>query len=160
MPEEPAPGLNGPLDAVVFDVGGTLVAEAAPATPVGELVPVLRPRVAEDLAALAARYRLAAATNTAAMLGAEVHALLSRTAVGGLLEVVVSSCDVGAAKPDPTVLLAVLRHLGVEPGRALYIGDRVTDGEAAAAGGMGYVEVGPDGILAAVGRWCATAPHG
>ncbi len=156
MPIVPLTGDDGDrLDAIVFDIGGTLVLEAAAATPTSDLVPVLRPGVAAELAALSRSYRLGAATNTAVMRGPEVRALLARAAIDGYFESVVTSSDVGAAKPDPRVLLVTCEQLAVDPARALYIGDRPIDQQAASAAGMFFVYVGRGGLLAAVDEFTA-----
>lgn len=153
-PEPPfASAARARLDAVVFDIGGTLVAEAPPGTPTTELVVTCLPHVLEDLAALRRVVRLGAATNTAVMSEADVRGLLAACGLSDLLEVLVTSRDVGAAKPDPTVLRVVLDRLGVEPGRALFIGDQPTDAQAAAAIGMPYAEVVADGIAATIDGW-------
>lgn len=142
------------LDAVVLDIGGTLVAEAPPGTPTAELELRCLPHVVDDLRVLARLVRLAAATNTAAMSEAGVRRLLAPSGLDDLLELVVTSADVGAAKPDPTVLLLALERLGgIPPGRALFIGDQPTDAEAAAAAGMPFASVHPDGVLAAMQAW-------
>jgi phosphoglycolate phosphatase len=51
---------------------------------------------------------------------------------------IVSSAEAGAAKPDPEPLLEALRRVGVEPARALHIGDGEVDREAAAAAGAAF----------------------
>ncbi len=51
---------------------------------------------------------------------------------------VVTSAEAGAAKPDPAVFLAALSRLGVEPARALHIGDEPGDEEGARAAGMQF----------------------
>jgi HAD superfamily hydrolase (TIGR01509 family) len=51
---------------------------------------------------------------------------------------VVTSAEVGAPKPDPAVFLAALSHLGVDPSRALHIGDEPGDEEGARAAGMRF----------------------
>ncbi|MHB1549099.1 MAG: 5,6-dimethylbenzimidazole synthase, partial [Acidimicrobiales bacterium] len=148
------------LDAVILDIGGTLVREAAPAAPTSGLIARSLPRVAEDLRILARSVRLAAATNTAVMSESDVRALLAPTGIDGLLEVVVTSADVGVAKPDPTLLRVALERLGgIAPDRALYIGDRATDEAAAKAAGMHFAPVHPAGVLAAVQRWASWETH-
>lgn len=148
------PALTEALDAVILDIGGTLVAEAAPGTPTAELRVTLLPRVIDDLTELANMVHLAAATNTAVMQEADVRALLRPCGLSALLEVLVTSCDVGAAKPDPLVLLTVLERLGgIEARSALFIGDRPSDEAAAVAIGMPYAPVGPEGIAATVTAW-------
>lgn len=146
--------LAAALDAVILDIGGTLVAEAAPGTPTSELRVTLLPQVIEDLTEIATSVRLAAATNTATMREAEVRALLQPCGLSDLLEVVVTSCDVGAAKPDPRILQVVLERLGgIAPGRALFIGDQPSDEAAANAIGMAYAPVGPVGLAATLAAW-------
>jgi len=51
---------------------------------------------------------------------------------------VVTSAEAGAAKPDPTVFRLALGRLGVEPARALHVGDDQNDEEGARAAGMRY----------------------
>jgi putative hydrolase of the HAD superfamily len=51
---------------------------------------------------------------------------------------VVTSAEVGAAKPAPAVFLAALERLGVEPARALHIGDEQSDEDGARAAGMRF----------------------
>src|SRR6185436_20241100 len=58
-----------------------------------------------------------------------------------LLEVVVTSQDVGAAKPDPRGLLEACRRLAVEPTRVVFVGDRTVDRDAAARAGARFVAV-------------------
>lgn len=145
------------LEAIVFDIGGTLVVEATPGTPTDDLVPTLRPGVAADLATLSHGYRLGAATNTAVMREPEVRALLARADIDHYFQAVVTSSDIGAAKPDPRLLLVVCKKLGVDPGRALYVGDRSIDHEAATAAGMFFVNVGLGGLLDAVHELTARA---
>ncbi|MGH9135805.1 MAG: HAD hydrolase-like protein [Acidimicrobiales bacterium] len=146
--------MRGHLDAVVLDIGGTLVAEATPGTPTADLEVRCLPHVFDDLRVLARSVHLAAATNTAVMSEADIRRLLASSGLDDLLEVVVTSADVGAAKPDPTVLLVTLERLGgIPPDRALFIGDQPTDAEAAAVAGMPFAMVHRDGVLAAVQAW-------
>jgi putative hydrolase of the HAD superfamily len=72
------------------------------------------------------------------------HGLTSR------FDVIVVSAEVGAAKPDPAPFVAALERLGVEPGRALHIGDRDVDEQGAVAAGMHYLPAPLDG---AVQQW-------
>ena len=120
------------LDAVLVDLGGTVVVEAAPGTPVADLRVELRSGVIDDLRAILHDVRLGAVTNTAVMTEADVRALLADVGVDDLLEVVVTSVDAGAAKPDPAPLELALRRLGLDdPSRVLYVGDQPTDAAAA-----------------------------
>ena len=143
------------LDAVVFDIGGTLVTEADTGTPIDALVVELRPGAVDDLHALAAAgLAVGAATNTAAMPEAEVRALLTPSGLADLLPVIATSVDAGADKPDPAVLHLALERLGVtDPARALYVGDRDIDGAAAAAAGMPFAPIGDGRVMTAVMAW-------
>ena len=51
---------------------------------------------------------------------------------------VVTSAEVGAAKPDPAVFLAALERLGVAANRALHIGDEQGDEDGARAAGIRF----------------------
>jgi putative hydrolase of the HAD superfamily len=73
----------------------------------------------------------------------------------GLLELVdgvVSSAEVGAAKPDPAVFVAALQVAGVEPGEALHVGDSLeNDVEGARRAGVRAVLLARDGVAAPAG---------
>ncbi len=146
--------------AILFDIGDTLVRAAAPGTPVGELRAAPIGTVVADLAALAAHVRLGAVTDTSVMTEADVRAALGGTGLSELLEVVVTSCDVGVAKPDPRGLLAALGRLGVEPAEALFVGDSPVDRGAAEAAGVAFVETDPAGGAGAAVREHLAAAHG
>lgn len=51
-------------------------------------------------------------------------------------DVVVVSCEVGVAKPDPGIYKMCLSRLGVEPNRALFVDDRLENIDAAARLGI------------------------
>jgi len=54
-----------------------------------------------------------------------------------MFDVTAFSSDVGFAKPDPRIFHRVLRDLAVEPGEAVFVGDRPEDDVAGArAAGM------------------------
>jgi putative hydrolase of the HAD superfamily len=58
-----------------------------------------------------------------------------------LLDVMVFSEELGVSKPQPEIFLHALEALGVEPERALYVGDRLgTDVQGAANVGMTTVQ--------------------
>lgn len=140
------------IDAFLFDVGGTLVEEAPPGTPVADLKAELRPGAVETLRGLAEHHRIAAVTDTAAMREAEVREVLDPVGLDGLLEVVVTSTDVGAEKPDPASLNEALRRLGAAPERAAYVGNASVDRGAAIAAGVEFVAV-DRGVAEAIERF-------
>jgi len=51
-------------------------------------------------------------------------------------DVVVVSCEVGVAKPDPLIYKICLSRLGVEPNHALFVDDRLENIDAAARLGI------------------------
>jgi nicotinate-nucleotide--dimethylbenzimidazole phosphoribosyltransferase len=137
------------IGAVLLDIGGTLVAEAPPLTPVDALVAHPLPDVLETLQALAHDHLLAAVSDTAIMDEIAVRKLLAPVGIDSLLLAVVTSRDVGAAKPSPAGLEEALRRLGVPAERALFVGDRDVDRDAARAAGVRFVAVDrgfPDAI--------------
>ena len=141
------------FDAILLDVGATLVAEAQPGTAVADLRAHPLPGVVDALRGLAGRVRLAAVTNTATMTADDVRALLDPADIGEHLEFIVTSADVGAAKPDPTVVRVALERLGVPAARALVVGDAISDRQAAFAAGVSFVATDrglPDALFRAV----------
>ncbi|MGI8695841.1 MAG: HAD family hydrolase, partial [Mycobacteriales bacterium] len=128
---------------ILFDIGGTLVHADPPATPLGELVARPVDVAVRSLRALATRYRLGAVTDTAVMTSAQVRAALGDTGLAELLEVIVTSADVGAAKPDPRGILAALAALSTGPGETLFVGDADADAGAARAAGVRFAPTGP-----------------
>jgi nicotinate-nucleotide--dimethylbenzimidazole phosphoribosyltransferase len=141
------------ITTILFDLGDTLVRAAAPGTPVADLeVEVLDPTVLPTLRALAGTCRLGAVTDTAVMSAADVRAALAGSGLDELLEVIVTSCDAGAPKPDPRGVLEACDRLGARPGDVLFIGDADVDAAAAAAAGTAFERVEDDGVGAAVRR--------
>lgn len=142
------------LDAVLLDIGGTLLEEAPPHTPVADLRVHLLADVARDLGLLAAEVPLAAVTNTATMSESDVRSLLATVGVDHHLVAIVTSADVGVAKPDPAPILVAMARLGLDdPTRVLFIGDTRSDAAAARAAGVEFARVLRDGLLATVDAW-------
>ncbi len=54
----------------------------------------------------------------------------------GWFDVVIVSCEVGVAKPDPAIFQMCLSRLSVEPGHALFVDDRIENIEGAARLGI------------------------
>jgi phosphoglycolate phosphatase len=97
----------------------------------------LYPGVREGLDYLkAAGYRLGCVTNKAARF---TEPLLEALGIRGDFEIVISGDTLPVKKPDPEPLLHAARFFGVEPARALMIGDSKSDVAAARAAGFGIV---------------------
>jgi phosphoglycolate phosphatase len=61
--------------------------------------------------------------------------------VDAYIDEVLGSSDDRPKKPDPALLLAVIKRLGVPPGETLYVGDSATDVAAARAAGVPVILV-------------------
>jgi nicotinate-nucleotide--dimethylbenzimidazole phosphoribosyltransferase len=140
------------ITTILFDVGDTLVHAAAPGTPVRELD--VRPAAGAGrlLDALARRYRLGAVTDTAVLSGDEVRGLLASSELAKLLEVIVSSVDVGAIKPDPAGIQRALAQLDAAPSETLFVGDTTADEQAAQRAGTHFAARTPQRDLSGVVR--------
>lgn len=65
------------------------------------------------------------------------HPLINSLGLAGYLETVVSSADVGLAKPSPSPFRRALADLGLEPHEAIFVGDTpATDIAGARAAGL------------------------
>lgn len=53
----------------------------------------------------------------------DAPALWAASPLGGLIDVLVFSSEVGLRKPDPAIYLLTAEHLGVEPSACLFVGD-------------------------------------
>jgi putative hydrolase of the HAD superfamily len=76
---------------------------------------------------------------------------LERAGLGRFFAAVVGSAESGLEKPDPAIFALALERLGVEPGRALHVGDHpVLDEQAARAAGMQFAYVPLAGVVEAL----------
>jgi phosphoglycolate phosphatase len=97
------------------------------------------PGVREGLAALrAAGLTLACVTSKMAVF---THALLHDLGLADCFALVVAGDSLPRKKPDPLPLLHACAELGVEPARAVFVGDSPVDAEAARAAGVHFVGV-------------------
>lgn len=64
-----------------------------------------------------------------------------------LVDAVVASADVGAPKPEPDVFRRALELLGVDPARALHVGDEADDEAGALAAGMRFAYAPLAGVV-------------
>jgi putative hydrolase of the HAD superfamily len=67
-----------------------------------------------------------------------LDARLEELGLNHLFSTVVTPAAAAAAKPDPRIFRIALERLGVEPERALHVGDGVADEEGARAAGMKF----------------------
>lgn len=66
---------------------------------------------------------------------------LERIGLGHVFSLVLTSAETGAEKPDPGLFAQALDRLGVEPGRAVHVGDGEADREGAQAAGLAFEPV-------------------
>ncbi|HEU4354831.1 MAG TPA: HAD-IA family hydrolase [Actinomycetota bacterium] len=62
-------------------------------------------------------------TALVSMCAPDAPALWAASPLGGLVDVLVFSCEVGLRKPDPAIYLAATDRLGLAPAGCLYVGD-------------------------------------
>jgi HAD superfamily hydrolase (TIGR01509 family) len=115
-----------------------LAADLAPAAFVEPFIDAIvfspAPGAVEALERLHGRVRLAVVANW----DHSLHEQLDRLGLTRLFDVVVTSADAGAAKPDPAIFHFALERLRVEPAAALHVGDEPADEEGARAAGMQF----------------------
>jgi HAD superfamily hydrolase (TIGR01509 family) len=63
---------------------------------------------------------------------------LAKIGVDHLFDVILTSAEAGAPKPEPALFRAALDRLGVTPSRALHVGDGDGDRAGASAAGMSF----------------------
>jgi HAD superfamily hydrolase (TIGR01509 family) len=79
----------------------------------------------------------------------ELDAMLELLDSDGAIDAVTSADDVDRSKPHPDVFAAALRTGGVDPGRAVVVGDSVWDVHAADRAGIPAIAVESGGTCAA-----------
>jgi putative hydrolase of the HAD superfamily len=116
------------------------------------------PEVSDALARLrAGGARLAVVSNW----DVSLHDVLERTGLRPLVDAVVISAELGAAKPDPAIFRAALERLGAAAGDAVHVGDSVEhDVAGARAAGIEAVLVARDGGPAPPGVRVVTSLEG
>lgn len=101
-------------------------------------VPELFPGVRETLERLSAFYRLGIVTS-----GTKSRVIrdIERTGIESFFEVLITGDDVERPKPAPEGLHMALDRLGLQPGKAAYIGDAHADYEMASAAGVRFIGI-------------------
>ncbi len=114
---------------------------------IGALAFMPIPGAGETVARLKARgLRLAVVANWDCALPEH----LEQAGLHGLFDTVVTSARAGVAKPDPAIFRLALDELGVEPDRALHVGDEPLDEEGARAAGLRFL---PAPLATAFDAW-------
>jgi putative hydrolase of the HAD superfamily len=109
---------------------------------------IAAPGAREALAALRAA---GLATGVVSNFDARLHAILAGLDLAPWLDLVVLPGEARAAKPDPAIFAFALAKLGIEPARAVFVGDdRRCDIAGARAAGMHAIDVSSLATLAAL----------
>jgi beta-phosphoglucomutase-like phosphatase (HAD superfamily) len=142
------------LDAVTLDANGTLVRLRNPVPALRQMLAAhgieLSPGAAAAAFAAEARHYYADHCVHARDWDVSLHAWAEELGLTPLVDAVVASSDAGAGKSDPAIFTHALDLLGVEPGRALHVGDQPADEEGAAAARMRFA---PVPLKAAFATW-------
>ena len=117
------------------------VQRVARATDYAPFFPLMQPKplLRETLATLRLQYSTAMATNR----GQTTQGVIGFFALGDLFDLAVGVLDVARPKPHPDMLLHCIDHFDVAAHDAVYVGDQLTDLEAAEAAGMHFIGMGP-----------------
>jgi putative hydrolase of the HAD superfamily len=81
------------------------------------------------------------------------HDMLDEIGVAALADVLVLSCEVGAAKPDAEIFRFALDSLGVSAGTAAFVDDQASYCAGAAAMGISAVQLVRGEVDGAAGHW-------
>ncbi len=109
--------------------------------------PALLPGALQTLDSLSSMgVKLALISNTGFSSGSAYYRFLNSTGLDAFFEVITLSGDAEVAKPSPEIFTGTLESLGVDPGRAIHVGDNpVADVAGAAAIGMATVWISGSG---------------
>lgn len=132
------------FDAILFDLGNTLIKQANPLVPYEDLEVELLPGVRKLLEALQGKVALGIVSNTQSITASDIRAKLQEAGIDHFFEVVVATGELGIHKPDKRPIESAVSLIGKSASRCLYIGDNETDLQAATAAGVSFLYTGPD----------------
>ncbi len=143
--------IHGQPKAVVFDWGGTIMANLPYSGPMASWPEVVQmPAVSETLQALSRRYRLALATNAQESDAGLVIAALARAGLDGFFERVFTPHELnGCRKPQAVFFHAIQKELGICGSELVMVGDdALVDAGGAVLAGWRSVWYNPDNKIA------------
>lgn len=126
-------------EAVIFDVGNTLLLQNNPGLSSEELKIEILPGVVDLLNTLKDKKRLAVVSNSKLLNSSEILQKLNEVGLGHFFELCISSLDIGEEKPSPLPLITALNKMNLVPEKAIYVGDVETDKQAAESAGMDFL---------------------
>ena len=126
-------------EAIIFDVGNTLLLQNNPGLSSEELKIEILPGVVDLLNTLKNKKRLAVVSNSKLLNSSEILQKLNEVGLGHFFELCISSLDIGEEKPSPLPLITALNKMNLSPDKAIYVGDVETDKQAAESAGMDFL---------------------
>ncbi len=126
-------------EAVIFDVGNTLLLQNNPGLSSEELKIEILPGVVDLLNSLKNKKRLAVVSNSKLLNSSEILQKLNEVGLGHFFELCISSLDIGEEKPSPLPLITALNKMNLAPEKTIYVGDVGTDKQAAESAGMDFL---------------------
>lgn len=141
-------------DAVLFDLGNTLIEQAQPGVTQDADAVRFMPGALHTLDALRGVVPLGIVSNTTSLMASDIAHALGEDAER--FHVIIATAELGIHKPSPVPLERALERLGVAAERTLFVGDSDFDRVAAAAAGIDFAWSGVD----LSERFAAAISHG
>ncbi|MEN9679111.1 MAG: hypothetical protein RLZ57_240, partial [Actinomycetota bacterium] len=129
-------------EAIIFDLGNTLIEEDFSGLPVEQRKLSLMPGALELLEKLHGRVRLAIVSNTVEATSDQIRNKLAEINFGDKFEVIIATAELGIHKPSPLPIQVALDKLNLTPNKCLYVGDSEIDQEAAKAAEVDFIFTG------------------
>ena len=130
------------FEAILFDLGNTLIAEDYSGLPIEEQKVKVLPGAAELISKLHGKVKLGIVSNTTSITAKQIQEKLAEVELADKFEVVIATAELGVHKPDPAPIKMALDKLSVKPEKSLYVGDRPSDQMAARAAGVDFIFTG------------------
>jgi len=151
--------LREKYDAVIFDLGNTLIEQANPGTPLDQLTITLRPGVRRLLEDISGELKVAIVSNTTSISAKDIEEKLASISLDKYFQLIIATSEIGIHKPDPYPIQKAIKDLEVEASRTLYIGDLAGDKQSALAAGSDFMYSTPnlyEGFVSFIG--CDSSP--
>ncbi|MEY4444221.1 MAG: hypothetical protein RL301_300 [Actinomycetota bacterium] len=128
--------------AVIFDLGNTLIHGDYSGRPVEERKVLLMDGVAELIEKLNGNFKLAIVSNTIEITSNQIRSKLAEVNLADNFEIIIATAEIGVHKPDPKPIQVALEKLNLQPEACIYVGDLETDQMAAEAAGVDFIYSG------------------
>ncbi|MBI4430763.1 MAG: HAD family hydrolase [Candidatus Omnitrophica bacterium] len=112
------------IKGLFLDIGDTIIMEEEGKS-LNEMSGNLVEGAAEFLEEMSRRFQLVIVSNTVNSYAVDIDQLLVKLGLRRYFQHIITSLDVGIAKPEPGIFEEALRVSGLKPGEVIMIGDRV-----------------------------------